>query len=131
MRRQWWSVSLSLVAVAALGYAIARPRGTATENGGAAAARETAALEIREPSARHLEQVTEAILRGRPMPKAFAPDHPDPSGDDAEACREARRGNFDRAMQRAASRAMKALLKERKRPAACPDFIPQLSPVQP
>jgi hypothetical protein len=82
--------------------------------------------EILAPNA--MDQVTRAILDGQPIPEALEPDVPSETGDDAEACREAKRGNFDKAHGKAASKAMKELMKKKQLPAACPDFIPELDP---
>jgi hypothetical protein len=91
-----------------------------------AAPAEAPKTQILAPSA--MDQVTRAILDGQPIPEALEPDVPSETGDDAEACREAKQGRFDKAEAKAASKAMKALMKKKELPAACPDFIPSLDP---
>jgi hypothetical protein len=67
------------------------------------------------------EEVTRAQLQGKPMPAGFRSLIPRESGDDAQACRAARSGDFRLARELATSKAMSDELRLGKTPAACPD----------
>jgi hypothetical protein len=67
------------------------------------------------------EQVTRAQLEGKPLPAGFRTLSPLTTGDDAQACEAARKGNLTLAQRLAASPIMKEGLRSGNPPASCPD----------